>query len=175
MTITKTILTKPIKIPEVLFYKKPYKSVMHPPQTEFLAFSTTGDKNWGELVVHKTKMQFRNDYKGETLAIDFISTHKKNKGLGATIIDFAKNYSKQIGCNGYIVLKAVSHFSKDNAPHIFYRKQGFTSLDKNFDKNLDSFIKNKQKVNPDIFPEKLMFYPEEKKLSFFEKIKNLFV
>ena len=129
---------------------------MHPPQTEFLAFSTTGDKNWGELVVHKTKMQFRNDYKGETLAIDFISTHKKNKGLGATIIDFAKNYSKQIGCNGYIVLKAVSHFSNDSAPHLFYRKHGFTSLDKNFDKKLDSFIKNKQKKGNRTFP--FLFY-----------------
>ena len=120
-------------------------------------------------------MQFRDDYKGDTLAIDFIGTDKENKGLGTTIIDFAKNYSEQIGCNGYIVLKAVSHFSKDSSPHIFYRKLGFTSLDENFDKNLDSFIKNKQKANPDIFPEKLMFYPEEKNLGLFEKIKNLFV
>lgn len=176
MTITKTILTKPIKqIPEVLFYKKPYKSVMNPPQTEFLAFTTTGDKNWGTLVVHKTKMQFRDDYHGDTLAIDFIKTDKKRNGLGSAMIKFAKNYSKQIGCNGYIVLRATNILDTKNAPHIFYRKQGFTSLNKKFDKNLDLFIKKNQNSDSKNFPATLMFYPEAKKLSFFEKIKGLFI
>lgn len=164
MPITKTNCIAVKKgIPKVLFYKRLCKSYMSPPQTEFVAFSTAGDKNFGELVVHKSKLIFRNDYQGDTLAIDFIQSQKKHNGLGSSMIEFAKNYSKRIGCNGYLVLKADSTLDKKEVPHIFYRKMGFTTFDKKIDKKLDSFIKSKTSATSKDFSSQLMFYPMKKK------------
>ena len=74
MPITKLTPKLNLKLPEVLFYKRPVMSVMRPPQDEFVAFSTKGDKNWGEIIMHKSSMQNRQDYNGKTLAIDFIKS-----------------------------------------------------------------------------------------------------
>ena len=81
---------------------------MHPTQIEYAAFSISGDKNWGELVCHKTDISYRNDYKGSTLVIDFIKSEKTNCGLGTKMINFAKNISRHYDCNGYLLLKSES-------------------------------------------------------------------
>lgn len=176
MPITSVNLKPRGEIPEVLFYKLSKKSVMHPPQEEFLAFSTKGDNNWGEIVVHKSKMLHRNDYSGDTLAIDFIGSNERHKGLGSSMIEFAKNYSKKKGCNGYLVLRADSSIDKHQVPHIFYRKQGFTTLDKKTDNKLDMFIKNDKKATSFDFMTQMMYYPAPpKKPSLFERIKNWFL
>ena len=161
------------KLPKVLFYKRPTRSIMHPPQTEYIAFSTNGDKNWGELIIHKSSLQHREDYSGNTLAIDFIASKEKRKGLGGAMIKFAKNLSKQKGCNGFLVLKADSTIDSHRVPHIFYRKQGFTTLDKKIDNKLDMFIKNNQQATSNDFSTQLMYYPAPpKKQGFWDKIKG---
>lgn len=173
MSITKLTPKPSAKLPEVLFYKRPIKSVMSPPQEEFVAFSTKGDKNWGEIVLHKSKLQHRKDYEGDTLAIDFISSNDRQKGLGSAMIDFAKNLSKKNGCNGYLVLRADSSIDKHHVPHIFYRKQGFTTLDNKLDRKLDSFIKDNKQATSNDFKTQLMYYPApQKKPSLVERLKN---
>lgn len=161
------------KLPSVLFYKQPIKSVMQPPQEVYTAISTRGDKNWGILVLHKSTMQHRNDYNGSTLAIDYIESRNKHKGLGKAMIEFAKNYSKQKGCNGYIVLRADSTIDKKQVPHIFYRKQNFTTLDKKIDKKIDLFIRNQQDGTSSDFPTQSMYFPPPQKQNFINKIKLL--
>ena len=157
------------KIPDVLFYKRPKNSIMKPPQEEFVAFSTKGDKNWGELIIHKTNLILRDDYNGDTLAIDFIESKNKHNGLGKAMINFAKNYSKQVGCNGYIILKATSIKNEEDVPHIFYKKENFSTLDKKIDKKLDYFIKKKLFAKPKDFPSMLMFYPPKEKTNKFRE------
>lgn len=132
---------------------------MHPAQIEFIAISTTGDGNWGELVVHKTNISQRPDYNGSSLAIDFMKSKQSNKGLGKQMFLFAQNYSKQIGCNGYILGKADSSFTPQKIPHLLYRKWGFSTLDRNIDQQLDKFINKSKNATIKDFPSMLVFYP----------------
>lgn len=162
------------ELPRVLFYKRQKKSVMKPVQSEFIAFSTNGDRNWGELVVHETRLSHRDDYNGKTLAIDYIESQEKRKGLGHEIIEFAKNYSKIKNCNGYLILKADSTFDSQNISHVFYRKQGFSTLDKLTDKNLDFFVKHHKKATSKDFSSILMFYPPKQHQSIFNKLTTFF-
>lgn len=161
------------ELPAVLFYRNPIESLNRPRQEVYTAISTNGDKNWGILVLHKSKMQHREDYNGCTLAIDYIESKNKHKGLGKAMIEFAKKYSKQNGCNGYIVLRADSSINKNQVPHIFYRKQNFTTLDKKIDEKIDLFIKNKQDGTSKDFSTQIMHFPPPQKQSFINKIKLL--
>lgn len=154
--ITKKPLTK---IPNVLFWKRKVNPIMHPVQTEFVAISTTGDGNWGELILHKTNISQRPDYNGPSLAIDFMHSKCPNKGLGRQMFLFAQNYSKQIGCNGYILGKADGSFTPKKIPHLLYRKWGFSSLDKSTDYQMDEFIKKGKSATIKDFPCMLVFYP----------------
>ena len=173
MPVPRINLSSKEKLPEVLFYKRPASSVMKPPQDEFVAFSTKGDMNYCEMLVHKSSMQNRQDYSGKTLAIDFIKSKEKRKGLGTAMLDFAKNYSKKNGCNGYLVLRAESSIDKSHVPHIFYRKQEFTTLDKKLDKKLDMFIRKNKDATSDDFATTLMYYPApQQKPSFLERLKE---
>lgn len=146
------------KIPDVLIYCRG-KNRLTPPQEEFLAFSTKkGEKATGLLVCHQLDFEVRDDYNGPVLGVDFIETTPHGKGLGQKLLSFAKIYSKKIGCNGYICLKADCSF--DRLPHLFYRKNGFTTLDSKIDKQMDEFINQKYEPTTDDYPSLLMYYPE---------------
>lgn len=147
------------KVPKVLFWKKKVNTIMHPAQTEFVAISTTGDGNWGELILHKTTVSHRTDYSGPSLAIDFMQSKHPEKGLGIQMMLFARNYSKKIDCNGYILGKADGSFTPHKIPHLLYRKWGLSSLDKNIDYQMDKFIKKGKNATIKDFPCMLMFYP----------------
>ena len=165
-----------LKIPDVLFYKRKINKLVNPKQIEYVAFSTKDSKKRGELIIHKSAIQHREDYLGPTLAIDFIKANEKNCGLGTEMINFAKNYSKQIGCNGYIVLRADSSFTPERVPHIFYRKQGFSTLNKETDAKMDKFIKYKSNATIKDFVVNIMHYPpkqDKPRFSFLEKIKKI--
>lgn len=165
-----SVVETKIKLPNVLFYKRPQKNKIASHQTEFIAFSTTGDKNWGELVTDKTSFKFRDDYSGDILAINFIKSDKKRRGLGSAMIDFAKNYSKQCGCNGYLILRADSGVDKDEIPHLFYRKKGFSTLDKKTDKKLDYYIRHNKSATSKDFSTKIMHYPPIKEKNSFKQL-----
>ena len=86
-------------------------------------------------------------------------------------IDFAKKYSERNGCNGHILLKATSIY--ENTPHLFYRKQGFSTLDPEIDKKMDKFIKSGIEASSLDFRDMLMFYPpkkEDEKKNILQKI-----
>lgn len=120
-------------LPEHLFYHHT-KSTKQQPWDIFIMFSTKGKKDRGLLVCRKTTTQFRDDYEGKTLCVDNILAIPQYMGLGSKILEFAKNYSKKSGCNGYMILKADSSFTPDKIPHLFYRKKNFTTLNKKNDK-----------------------------------------
>ncbi len=157
----------PKKLPEVLFYKRPSKY-----KQEFVAFSTKGDKNWGELILSIINWQYREDYAGKTLGIDFIESNQKHKGLGKAMLNFAKFYSKKNGCNGYILLSADSTLNPEEIPHLFYRKFGFESYNKKNNKKMDRFIKEGKKATKKDFSTMLMYYPRKEKTNLFKKLKS---
>ena len=161
------------KIPDRLIYLNSVNKTMRPEQLKYIIFSTKTGKHEGEMLCHKTKMNLRDDYNGSSLAVDFLMANKRKQGVGTAFINFAKFLSRQMGCNGHIVLKADPFFTPNSAPHVFYRKCGFSTLDKKQDKKIDNYIKKHKDANwKDMLPT-LMFYPEyhEKKQSF---IKTLF-
>lgn len=163
-------------LPEFLFYKRNVHNLMFSKQLEFVAFSTKNSKNYGEILVRKSTVQHREDYAGPILAIDLIKSKNINQGLGTAMINFAKNYSKQNGCNGYLILRADASLSPDRVPQIFYRKQGFSTFDDKTDTKMDEFIKNKSDATSEDFIVDIMHYPplkEKKKLSFCEKMRRI--
>ena len=167
---------RPIKdFPNMLIYLKRVNKIMEPEQMEYVMFSTKTGKFEGEMLCHKTEMNFRDDYNGNTLAIDLLKAKHRKQGVGGAFINFAKYLSKQTGCNGYIILKADPFFTPDSAPHIFYRKCSFSTLDTKQDKKIDTYVKKHKDANwKDMLPT-LMFYPPKqqvRKQSLFEKILN---
>lgn len=170
----------PIKqIPSKLIYKLKEYPRMNPPLTEYVMFSTKkGDKSFGRIVLGKMKNygQWRDDYTTEPfLLIYFLSSNPRKNGFGKAMIDFAKNYSKQNGCNGYIMLKATSIF--ENTPHLFYRKQNFSTLDAKLDKKMDQFIKANKEATASDFRDMLMHYPpriDNSKQNWVQKILKYF-
>lgn len=150
-------ITKP---PKELIYMRRIYNVMKPPQKEYVLFDTQTGKLKGLMCCHKSKYRLREDYDGPTLCLDFIETYDREKGYGKSLINFAKNLSKQIGCNGFVCLKAVSDFTPERIPHLFYRKQGFTTLNKQIDKKMDKFIKHKRPALWQDFDSEIMYYPD---------------
>ena len=94
------------------------------------------------------------------------------------MLDFAKKIAEKSGCNGSVVLKADESFSPQKIPHLFYRKNGFTTLDKKIDQKMDTFIKKGKTATYKDFPSLVMYYFKnsniEHKLTFFEKFKKFF-
>ena len=95
---------------------------------------------------------------------------EQRQGYGKEFIDFAKNRSKQLDCDGRLFLMADSGvLDAEKPPHIFYRKQGFTTSDKKYLKKIDNFIKeNKEMENKDSKPIYMYYVPE--KLNFLQKL-----
>ena len=130
----------------------------------------------GTLVCHKSELPLRPDYENSVLAIDFLEVTTKNEGLGTKILKFAEDYSKQVGCDGYLTIKADGSFMPERIPHIFYRKYGFTTLDKYNDMKLDKFIKKGCNATTKDFPCMLMHYPPQPKdnMTFIQKFAKTF-
>lgn len=162
--------------PEKLIYLK--RTLPTPSQhREYVLIGKKGQVD-GELVCGISSYpHWRKDYNGKTLTVDFIKANEYNKKNGTYLLNFAKNLSKQLGCNGYILLKADTSFTPNRIPHLFYRKNDFTSLEKKYDAKMDKFIKAKKDARHTDFPSLLMYYPkpkEEKENNFLGKFKKIF-
>ena len=161
-------------LPSELIYRRHVDIPKHP-RDEFTMFSTKDGQIKSFMVCHKLNMPLREDYKGDSLGIDFLFSYEGSKGYGSKFLDFAKIFSKQIGCNGYIALKADSSLSINKAPHQFYRKNGFTTLDSKFDSKIDKYNRKHLQGSYKDFSSKLMFYPQpEAKPTFFDKVLTYF-
>lgn len=142
-----------------LVYEHTINKVMHPCQHIFDFYSDTKKNKLGTLVCHKSELQIRPNHNDNVLAIDFIEVTNKNQGFGTKILKFAEEYSKQIGCKGFMTLKADGSYTPEKIPHVFYRKFGFSTLEKSTDKKLDIFIKQKLNATTNDFPCLLMHFP----------------
>lgn len=157
------------KIPEYLLYKGIQKNSRFSYEI-FNIGSTKTQSQLGQMVCHKSNISLRKNYNGPILIIDFITTKIHDKGYGSILLNFAKQYSKKIGCNGYIVLKADSSFTPKRIPHLFYRKQGFSSFDPITDRKMDRFIrKNKNATYKDFMATIMHYPPNPPKTNIFKK------
>lgn len=148
-----------MELTSTISYNHSVNELACPKQDIFEFYSGNPKNTIGKLVCHKSEMQFRPDYNGQTLAIDYLETTVHNQGDGTRIIKFAQDYSKKTGCNGYIVLKADPSIDVERIPHVFYRKMGFTTQNKKMDKKLDKLIKHNKTAKFGDFSSKLMVFP----------------
>lgn len=150
------------KLPRVLIYKKPKSSL-------YTMMTTDKPRIVGSMWAQPRKIDGKKFFEIILLVID-----ERRKGFGTEFIDFAKNISKQSDCEGRVFLTSdINIFESKIPPHIFYRKQGFTTNDKQYLKKIDQFIKEGKEMtykdNKCIY----MYYdPTEKKP--FEKLKEIF-
>ena len=150
--------------------------IMRPKQEIFEFYDSAKSNKIGTLVCHKSDVPLRPNYDGSVLAIDFLEVSNKNQGLGTKILKFAADYSTQVGCDGYLTVKADGSFMPERIPHIFYRKYGFTTFDKRNDIKLNKFIKKGCNATTKDFPCMLMHYPPQPKdnMTFIQKFAKTF-
>lgn len=168
---------KPYKIPKMVLMEVFNEQKILKDDKHFLAINTKDSLPCGKIKLSIRKGSYHlPDYDGNILMISMIESYKKNQGIGKGMINFAKNFSKQNGCNGEIVLFADCTCTPKRVPHLFYRKQGFTTLSKIKDFKMDMFIKKNKDATWDDFSSMRMFYSpsikKEKPLS--QKIKEFF-
>lgn len=156
-------------------YEHTVNNMMHPKQDIFSFFKPDKSQNIATLVCHKSELPLRPNYEKPVLAIDFLEVKQEGEGIGTKILKFAEEYSKQIGCNGYLILKADGSYMPQKIPHLFYRKFGFSTLDERTDKKLDKFIAINKNATIKDFPCLLMHYPPQpqESSSFLQKVCNL--
>lgn len=144
-------------------FKHTVNKVMHPNQDVFKIYNLDKSKRLGTLVCHKSELQLRPDYDKSVLVVDFLQVNAQNQGIGTKILKFAEEYSKQVGCSGYLTLKADVSFLPHRIPHIFYRKFGFSTFNRSIDAKMDKFISKKLNATMYDFPCLLMHYPPKPK------------
>ena len=87
---------------------------------------------------------------------------KRRKGYGVKILDFISVLSRKEGLGGKMrVLAALLFDETENPPHIFYRKYGFTSNDKQALAEIDKHIFDKKQLPPLFDPLFMYFIPKK--------------
>lgn len=94
-----------------------------------------------------------------SLYVWFISSNCSGKGFGSEMLDFARHYSKKIGCLGNLHLTSDVAFTPHRIPHIFYRKFGMSTKSAAIDKKLDKFIEAGKIATYKDFDNVDMYYP----------------
>ena len=150
------------ELPRTLIYNKPKSSL-------YTMMTTQNSRIVGSMWAQPQKIDNKNFFNIILLVID-----ERRKGFGREFIDFAKNISYQKGCEGRVFLTSdINIFESKIPPHIFYRKQGFTTNDKAYLKKIDQFIKEGKEMtykdNKCIY----MYY-EPPKNNIINKIKKIF-
>lgn len=95
----------------------------------------------------------------KSLYISDLHSSSQGCGIGTALLDFAQNLSRENGCGGNFHLVASGCYAPDRVPHLFYRKYGMNTGDKQIDNKIDRFIKTGKKATRLDFDEVKMFYP----------------
>ena len=160
------------KLPDVLIYQKQHK-LSHDIDInvdDFFAFSLKKPFEHAQMKCIKTDITRDNIEHVPSLYVWILKSSSSGLGLGSSLLNFAKIYSKKIGCNGFIHLTAETSYSPNRVPHIFYRKFGMSTLNSNVDKRLDNFIRLGKYATSHDFETTDMFFPPIK-----HERKNIFV
>ena len=135
----------------------------------------TGTMEAGTVLYQGKQKRFypiNNPYK--SFYISYLAMDEKRFGYGSKFLKFARNESKEHGCEGRIHLIASRVFSQYDPPHIFYRKSGFTAGNNKMNKYLDKCIKANIQISWDKSDNLPMYFPlqakPEKIISLIKKI-----
>ena len=168
---------KKTAIPEKLIYHiKTRYDYFIVPIDKFIMFSTKKGSRKTARMICFPQMIKRDEKQVPSLYI--WKLFAPGDGFGTAMLDFAKTYSRQIGCGGNFHLQASGCYMPQRVPHIFYRKYGMNTVDPYINKKLDLFISKGKKATYKDFDEICMYYPplDEKRKSggLFSKILRIF-
>ena len=76
-----------------------------------------------------------------SLFINNLLPSRKGCGFGTAFLDFAREYSKKLGCLGNIHLSPNSAYDPHRIPHVFYKKYGMNNKDEAVNYKLYKFVK----------------------------------
>ena len=92
-----------------------------------------------------------------------IAPPERRKGYGNKFIKFAQAESRKNNCEGRVFTCASTIYDNEHPSHIFYRKQGFTSVKSNINRAIDKAIETGQELNAKYTEDLLMYLPVKKK------------
>lgn len=153
------------KLPKNLIYN-PYNTDI------YRMFNTRNGENIGEMIaipsaIHRTLIIHR---------LIIPRSVNRRQGAGTDFLNFAKKMSKSLGYKGRMLLLASAlELDPHNPPHIFYRKFGFTTDNKDLLKKIDKCIKKGTQLDYKKTPQTFMHYPDEEKpkQTFWQKLKKI--
>ncbi len=96
--------------------------------------------------------------------IEKLIINDKGLGYGSKFINFAKSESLKLGCGGKVHVTASRIYSPKNPPHLFYRKNGFTSRDTGKIAYFDKCIKKHKQISPEMADNLAMYLPVCRKI-----------
>lgn len=150
----------PKKLPECLFMHQytDYAGV----QVDKFTLIPTDKKHFGKRIIMKCFPEYI-DRDGKinipSLYVWKLTSNCSGDGFGTKMLNFAQNYSRRLGCNGYLHLSADVCYTPNRVPHLFYRKYGMSTDSTYIDKKLDRFIKKGKDATYREFNTMNMFYP----------------
>ena len=178
---------KPIKIPDELIYSMPFRVNSDTSATKDVTVHKMADIKTGEYIGEMiTRIRKNVDctyiypkkYRCDSLEILKIYLKIRRMGYGTKFIELAKHESLKSDCGGRIFLCATRLFDREHPSHIFYRKQGFTSVCEKMNKILDDCIAKGKDLDIAHSNDLIMYLPEKEKpghrLSGLSKVFKLF-
>lgn len=97
-----------------------------------------------------------------SLYIHNLLSNCSGSGFGTALLDFARIYSKKLGCNGYFHLTSDISFMPHRIPHPFFIKYGMNTGIPKIDKKIARFMKRGKNLTYKNFKNVEMYYPPVK-------------
>lgn len=85
----------------------------------------------------------------DSFKIEKLYIENKRHGYGTQFLKFAENESRALGCEGRVHLLASRLYSPNHPPHLFYRKNNFSSQNTEKMKYFDACIRAHKQIDID--------------------------
>lgn len=159
------MITSNLRFPPVKRYGTlPDKLIYHtvedynPSIDRFIMFSTKrGDNRIARMICFPQSIY--RDGKMHVPSLYVCKLFAPGGGFGTAMLNFARVYSKMIGCGGNIHLQASGCYMPQRVPHIFYRKYGMNTSYEAINKKLNKFVEKGKSATYMDFDEIEMYYP----------------
>ena len=150
---------KPKKLPKYLIFRNIGEEAGRENGTRvYNAINTKTGKVCGQVTCVPESI-VRDKQRVLSMYVDELISYKPDNGVGTTLLNFIKALSKKYGCGGRFHLCASACYMPNRIPHVFYRKYGMTTGNKNIDNKLDKFIKKGKDATYKDFDGVIMYYP----------------
>ncbi len=165
-------------IPDYLIHRSVVRYYDYPIDN-FTMFSTKKSEADAKTIMRCIPEHIKRDGKVvPSLYVAYLWSRKSGLGMGTKMLNFAKNLSKRLYCEGRIHLLADNSMDIKRVPHPFYYKNGLRAKDAKVNKRLARFIKQGARCTYLDFDAVKMYYPPLKnsqgRLTFWEKVRDFF-